>query len=155
MIAIALMLAKVVPATTPSVSLHLICKGGGLRDDDDVQSVHAVSSDGKSMNGTVTENKKVSYSAQFEFVIEGDTGRVRWPMTMLPPLNRAHDGWTVLDQIKVSDDEIAARTKMNFANHPRFRIDRIHGTIEMAGWGANFSGSCEIYKPEADAVHAF
>jgi len=154
MIAIALMLADVAPAATPALDLHLICVGGGLADQDDSKSVHGTTSDGKSVNGTVHSETHVPYKAQLEFVFTKGGGRIRWPMSLIAPLNRAKDGWTTLEKIKISDYEIEAMTKMNFANHPHFRIDRVHGTIEMAAWGASFQGTCTPYKPD-DQPRAF
>ena len=82
---------------------------------------------------------------------DDDTGRIRMPRVMLPPVHGGDDGWMKLKDVKRSDREITATAAVNFINSPKVRLDRVTGRISIDGKAGNYSGECQKFDPAAMA----
>lgn len=69
---------------------------------------------------------------------------------MLPPIHGGENGWFKLSDIASSDRDITASADINFANHPKVRIDRVTGVINIVGKAGNFVGECRKFDPQAE-----
>lgn len=58
------------------------------------------------------------------------------------------DGWWPVSDLRVTDDAISGRLRLNIVNKPSFRIDRVNGDIELNGL-MPFRGQCESTAGEA------
>lgn len=77
--------------------------------------------------------------------------QMKLPAVMLPLTNRADDhGWLNLKNVKVTEKNITGAIDENFVSAPKFRIDRVGGTLDISGLLATFSGSCQKSDPEND-----
>lgn len=79
--------------------------------------------------------------------IVNGAGRIRLPRGLLPPLHGGEGGWLELRDLVETDNEVTASAAVNFANHPKIRIDRIGGAISIDGTKGTFSGQCRSYDP--------
>ena len=52
------------------------------------------------------------------------------------------DGWWPVSDLRVEEDAISGRIRINLVNKPSFRIDRVNGDIELNGL-MPFRGQCE------------
>lgn len=52
------------------------------------------------------------------------------------------DGWWPVSELRIGDDAISGRIRINLVNKPSFRIDRVNGDIELSGL-MPFRGQCE------------
>jgi hypothetical protein len=90
----------------------------------------------------------VPFDDQVNIEINDDnTGRIRLPRTMLPPIHGGNEGWFDLESIKKSDSEILASAGVSFINSPKVRIDRMTGLVSISGKAGSFSGECQPYDP--------
>jgi hypothetical protein len=83
--------------------------------------------------------------------LAGDQRRVRIPSVMLPPMHGASEGgWLPLENLNLGEREISGSFALNVVNHPKIRIDRGTGRIEIVGAGAfGFHGNCQSHDPDA------
>lgn len=79
--------------------------------------------------------------------INGATGSIRLPRTMLPKFHGGDAGWFELRNVQETDDSITGEAAVNFANHPKVHLDRITGTISIDGKSGHYSGTCQRYDP--------
>lgn len=146
-------LVTVAALTAPSASLaaplNLICFGGGSANKVHSSSVYAQDNNGNFGTAQVQSTRQVGFEDQVNVEInDDDTGRIRAPRTMLPPLHGGDGGWFAFKNIKRTEQAITGSAGINFINSPKVRIDRITGTINISGKAGDFVGKCELYSPE-------
>lgn len=134
-------------ASEPADGLDLLlrCDGTGTRIEAQTTTMSASNSAGQDVTADATTYSKERFNDRLLLDLKLDAGRIRMPKSMVPPMNSGGtDGWWSLTDLKVSEDAILARLKLNFLNRPVVRIDRSTGDIEVSGFaGLNFRGSCE------------
>jgi hypothetical protein len=143
---------QVAAQKTPD-STHLICLGAGSANK--VASAYAFGSNGQW--ATVLSKQESPFDDQVNVDINWenpDQSRIRLPRKMLPGLHGGKEGWFELREIDRSEGEIRASAAINFANHPKVRIDRKTGAISINGKAGDYSGTCQPYDP-ATMQHKF
>lgn len=130
-----------------SVSLHLICGGGGTAHDTRSTNAYASDSSGNSATATIVSRQDREFEDQVNIEIQNGEGRIRLPRTMLPAIHGGDNGWMRLSDIHETNEEITAHAVVNPISHPDVRIDRISGTVSISGRIGHFSGQCENYDP--------
>jgi len=139
------------PPTGGGLVLHLICMGTG-----DHQVAHSAWGSAWSKHGTVSgfgvSHSQEQFNEQMDVDVNGPVARTRVPRRFLPPLHGGEGGWFDIKDLVVTDDEITGTVLINYANHPKLRIDRRSGTIAMDGKVGAFAGDC---RPSDPAQRAF
>jgi len=134
--------------------LSLVCDGGGSANRATSAQAFAWNNSGGSANAIVTGRREVGFEDQLQLWIEGDQGKARMPRTMLPPVHGGDGGWFEVKGIRVSDTEITGTVEVNFMNHPKLILDRLAGTVSLAGKAGQFNGRCRKFDP-ANSQRAF
>lgn len=120
--------------------IRLRCEGEARRAE--AQTTRSYSSRNGAETQTSLRDKVRSDLVKVE--IADGRARVFLPDSLIPPLNDPEeDGWWKVTDLKMSDVEITGRFRINFANKPTFRIDRLHGDIDLQGYQLSFRGQCE------------
>lgn len=140
--------AAVLAQTGQSPRLDLVCLGAGSANRPDVRTGSAIDSSGNMAWGQSVGQRSVPFDDQVNLWVEGDAGEIMLPRVMLPIIRGGKDGWFKLKGIKATDREITGTASVNPLNNPKVRIDRITGTISIAGKAGNYSGSCQRYDPD-------
>jgi hypothetical protein len=91
------------------------------------------------------------FDEQMDVDLNGGAARARVPRRFLPPLHGGDGGWFEVNEVAVTDDAITGTVLINFANHPKLRIDRRSGSITLDGKVGAFSGMCKPFKEEERA----
>lgn len=139
-------------ADTPAaLELHLVCRGTGDREVQSVGTAVAFAG-GHTAFALGTQTGRQMFDEQMDIDITGETAQVRVPRRFLPPIHGGSDGWFQVKQLRVGPDEITGKVAVNFANHPKLRIDRRTGSVAMDGNVGSFAGQCEKVDPH---LHAF
>lgn len=128
-------------------SLHLICMGAGHANKDDDSYAYAGSSNGQTAWARMEGTTAVQFADQVNVDIDGATGRIRMPRTMLPPIHGGKDGWMDIEKLTIGEREITGSVGVNFINSPKLRIDRVTGVLSLAGKSGGFTGQCKPYDP--------
>lgn len=120
----------------------LECRGGGQRDTTATVTTNNWSSPGTPTQSTVQASEAYSDRMMVEFDEAG--GRVRFPRSLLPQIRGqgSGDGWWILEDYSLTDDEIRGRVNLNWLNRPTITIDRRTGNVDMASRYATFAGEC-------------
>ena len=127
-------------ARAADAPLRLRCDGEARRAE--AQTTRSYSSRNGAETQTTLRDKVRSDLVKFEMA--DGRARVFLPDSLIPPLNDPEeDGWWKVTDLKVADGEITGRFRINFANKPTFRIDRLHGDIDLQGYQLSFRGQCE------------
>ena len=75
--------------------------------------------------------------------VKDGAARVRLPPALVTAVNSGgEDGWWTATELKITDETITGRLRLNLVNKPGFRIDRLTGDIELGG-AYPFTGTCE------------
>jgi hypothetical protein len=127
--------------------LNLVCVGAGSANKVTNTYAYGADNNGNSAWANVTGNRTVPFDDQVNLWIEGNQGRLRMPRTMLPKLHGGEGGWFEINDLKMDENEITGSVAVNFANHPKLRIDRITGAISLSGKAGDYSGHCSAYDP--------
>lgn len=139
-----------VPNISYAATINLICYGGGSANKATVSSVYANDNWGNTASGQVVGQRQVGFEDQVNVEVNDDnTGRIRVPRSMLPPLHGGNEGWFEFKNIKTTDTAITGSAGINFINSPKVRLDRVTGTINISGKAGDFVGRCEPYDPAA------
>jgi hypothetical protein len=142
-----LALVFVAAASTAPLDLHLICDGGGVQGGSATAQTYSYDSDGNSRSTTVTIPRSRSFDDQVRVDIAGDSGRIRIPQAMLPPIRGGKEGWFDLRKVEATDSDITAVATINVLNKVKLRLDRISGTISFTTLRGQFMGRCTAYDP--------
>ena len=126
-----------------SVDLLLRCDGAGTKQSLNIATVNSFDSYGGIGSSMIMGANKEKLDERVLVDIHENIARIRFPRSLLPPYNNgSKDGWWELTDVSVSDEAISARFRLNFANKPAVRIDRLSGDIEVTGF-AKFRGECQ------------
>ena len=137
--------------------LELHCPGSGLKTSTETATVNSFgkSGDDKEKSTTVIQNQtKVPFDGTFELKIAMGSAKVRVPDALRPTLGSGkRDSWIDVSDLEMNDREIKGTFRFNFANKPKFRVDRLTGEVHVSGVGAEFTGNCQ--KVDAAAERKF
>jgi len=132
------------------LTLRLICMGTG-----DHQVAHTswgtLWTKHGSANAVGVSNSQDQFNDQMDVDLNGAVARARVPRRFLPAAHGGEGGWFDIKELAVSDDAITGTVLINFANHPKLRIDRRSGTIAMDGKVGAFAGQCKRVDPNEKA----
>jgi len=102
------------------------------------------------VSGTVTGSSSVviprneEFTDQVDLRLFGGDDRIRLPGSTIPTIHGgAGGGWYKLKDVVADARSIRAKAMVNFVNHPVVYIDRVTGTISIAGRNGNYSGECQ------------
>jgi hypothetical protein len=131
--------------------LLLTCTGGGTTRQNTYITKERYDSHGRRQTYQETDTVPVPFNGKVEVRLLSGKGQMKLPAAMLPLANRADDqGWLNLKNVKVTEKNITGAIDENFVSAPKFRIDRVGGTLDISGLLATFSGSCQKSDPEND-----
>ena len=82
---------------------------------------------------------------KMDIAIANGTGRVRVPRPYLPAWHGGTDSWFDVKDLVATDDAITATVLINFARHPKLRVDRHTGAVELSGNLGTYQGKCRPY----------
>jgi hypothetical protein len=143
--------AQPVPGTSaPGLTLHLVCRGIG---DHEVRhgSVGTIfGRHGGVATGFGSTGEQDQFGEQMDINIEGANATTRVPRRFLPPLHGGNGGMFDIKDMVVTEDTITGTVLINVTNHPKLRIDRRTGAVDLDGKVGSYSGECKPY----DAVTA-
>lgn len=143
------------PTAGDARALHLVCFGAGSSDRTSITTGNLYDNQGNSVTGQVFTEQAVTFRDQVILEIQDDdSGRIRMPPAMLPPIRGGTDGWFDLKKVKITDSEITGVVQVNFINSPKLRLDRVQGSISINGKAGDYSGTCQPYDPST-AVRKF
>jgi len=145
---------------TSGGQLNLTCVGGGTAEK---ASVVTGSSNGyvsgmvggTLVSGTVTGSSTVvvprneQFSDQVDIQLFNGNDRIRLPRTTIPTFHGGDGGWFRLKNVVADARSIHAEAQVNFLNHPKIYIDRVTGTISIAGKDGDYSGECQVIDASA------
>ncbi len=97
----------------------------------------------------VTDSGRKPFNGSGYVEIAGNNARIKLPSPMVPLLSGGNGGWFIVNDLWVNDDEITGTVRINALNKPKLRIDRHSGQITLAGGFADFSGQCDLVRPDA------
>ena len=147
-IAVALACVLAVQADAPP-ELHLMCSGSGRQGVDRNVTAYSHDNYGNTATTTATESRTVGFDDEVRVDITGETGRVRIPQTMLPPLRGGDEGWFNLRKIEATAEEITAVATINLINKIKLRLDRVTGRLSFTTLRGSFAGRCQRIDPAA------
>lgn len=127
--------------------IDLVCSGGGFSRRTEVDTGYATDNDGNRVQGQIERGVSEAYDAQVDLWVDGGSGEIRLPRSLLPKFRGGRNGWFRLDKLQMDDREIAAQVAVNFANKPRLLIDRQSGRISIDGKNGRYSGECRKRDP--------
>ena len=86
--------------------------------------------------------------ARVLFEMSDGAARLHLPSSLVTAVHGGDtDGWWPVSDLRVSDEAISGRIRINIVNKPAFRIDRVDGDIELNGL-MPFHGQCESTAEE-------
>lgn len=145
--------APSVPPATPAsggLVLRLICMGTGDREVAHSSWATAATNNGSASAFGVSHSQE-QFDDQMDVDLNGSAARARVPRRFLPPLHGGDGGWFNVNDVMVTDDAITGTVLINFANHPKLRIDRRTGAIALDGRVGAYAGMCKPFKVEERA----
>lgn len=92
-----------IACATPAAAepLHLVCLGAGSANRAATATAFANNSEGQSSWAQVTGNRSVPFEDQVNVEMDGDTGKIRMPRSMLPLIRGGENGWFELRKARV------------------------------------------------------
>jgi hypothetical protein len=149
---IGIITSLVVAGSTLAEDFHLSCGGQGSRVAASTTYGEATDNYGDFVTGSATTYYKATAPDRLLIEIDDNVQRIRVPATIIPPLHAGgRDGWWILKNVKVTDDEISGQFELNFVNQPTFHVDRRTGDISLQGFRNGFTGICEKFDPAPEA----
>ena len=145
--ATAIILATPASAQEAGNRLSLVCGGAGMANKHSTTQAYGWNNSGDSADAIITSERSVGFEDQLQLWIEGGAGKARMPRTMLPPIHGGNGGWFDVKDIRVSDTEITGTVAVNALNHPKLVLDRLAGTVSLAGKAGQFNGRCQKFDP--------
>ena len=138
--------ALAVAGAAQAQSLKLQCAGTSSRTVADVSTLSASDIYGHTATGDVTRYRRSHEDVSVGFELADGAARIQLPRDMVPLISGGGvQGWWNVSDLQVTDDEIVGRYALNVISHPRIRIDRHTGVIEIEGRRA-FHGECQNVK---------
>ena len=80
--------------------------------------------------------------------IANGVARVRVPRHYLPPWHGGNEGWFEVKDLVITDAAISGTVLINFARHPKLRVDRHTGAVELDGNLGTYQGECRPYEAQ-------
>lgn len=127
--------------------LHLVCGGAGTATKPDFTFVDGSTSYGSEFSATAMGTRDRNFADEVSVRLDDADPRIRLPRSMLPPARGGKDGWFKIKNLKITDQDITGSAAVNFINNPKFRLDRITGSISISGKAGDYSGRCEPFDP--------
>lgn len=143
----ALLLAGSAQAQESGNRLNLVCDGGGAANKPTSTFAQGWGSNGNTAGAVINGQRSVGFEDQLQLWIEGGEGKARLPRVMLPAIRGGENGWFEIKDIKVSENEITGTVGVNVINHPKLVLDRLTGTVSLAGKAGQFNGRCQKFDP--------
>lgn len=147
LIASALALATYCPGVSAqsmtATNLTLVCKVSGQHKVETSSDSFSSGKDGKGEWRTGYNEQVVPFTDQISIVIEPGRAQLQYPRAALPTIHGGNDGWFDIRQLFMGQDEIKGEIAINFANHPKIKLDRRTGVISVSEPSGSFSGTCE------------
>ena len=138
---IAFFLAAQADAAPPFPKMALVCRGQIVRAVPIEQSsAVAVDDAGHSVRASGVTERAMASDADVLFRMEDGAATLHLPSSLLPGFHNGKAGWMPVENLQVSDREIAGKVRINFLVHSSFRIDRMTGQMTSSG---GFDGACE------------
>lgn len=138
--------ALTIAGAAQAQNLKLQCAGTASRTVADVSTLSASDNYGHTATGDVTSYRRNHEDVSVGFELADGAARIRLPSDMVPLISGGGvQGWLNVSDLQVTDDEIVGRYALNILSHPRIRIDRHTGVIEIEGRRA-FHGECQNVK---------
>ena len=110
------------------------------------------------VSGTVTGSSTVvipreeGFTDQVDLVLFAGNDRIRLPSSTIPAFHGGvGGGWYKLKDVVADARSIRAKALVNFVNHPSIYIDRVTGTISIAGKDGDYGGQCQPTDSNAPA----
>lgn len=109
------------------------------------------------ISGTYSGGSSVVIPRNEEFADQVDVrlfagdDRIRLPASTIPALHGGAGGWFKLKNVVADGRSIRAKAEVNFINKPKIYIDRVTGTISIAGKDGDYSGQCQAVQGDAPA----
>lgn len=100
-------------------------------------------------SSTVNIPRQQGFKDQVDVRLFSGDDRIRLPRTMLPPLRGGKGGWFKLKNIVADARSIRAKAAVNIINNPNVFIDRVTGTITIAGKAGDYAGQCQAIDATA------
>jgi hypothetical protein len=149
---------------TPTQSqLNLTCFGGGT-----AKKVTVISGSNSGylsgmvgstpVSGTVSGSSSVviprreGFTDQVDVEFFSGNDRIRLPSSTIPAFHGGQGGgWYKLKDVVADAHSIRAKALVNFINHPSIYVDRVTGTISIAGRDGDYTGQCQATDANAPA----
>lgn len=131
---------------TQDTGIYLMCNSSGVAKETKTVTANSLGKDDELEVTSMSVPLQTSYNGQTRVEIGTGVTRIRLPEAMLPSLHGGRDGWYELRDLDMGEQEIEAKIAINFLNHPKVRLDRMAGTIEIDGSSGTFQGSCTRYE---------
>jgi hypothetical protein len=162
MVSFLLLAAAAAAQAAPQQPLALTCFGGGTAKK--VTVINGGSTGYVSgmvgttpVSGTVSGSSSVviprseGFSDQVDVRLFGGDDRIRLPASTIPSIHGGNAGWFRLKDVVADAHSIHAKAEVNFINKPSIYIDRVTGTISIAGKDGHYTGQCQIIDANAPA----
>jgi hypothetical protein len=149
-----LILSLCIPLMAGANDLLLSCDGKGSVTATQTTTVNQFQPGqaGHNQVGVVTTPTRRPFSGTGMLEIKMGTARMRVPDPMIPALMSGDNGgWYPIENLDMNDKEITGVVHINFLSQPKFRIDRMTGSISLSGGVGDFAGSCNAIDPNAKA----
>jgi hypothetical protein len=151
---VALSLSFCLPLTAGANDLSLSCEGKGSIAATETTTVNQFKPGhaGQNQMGVATTPTRRPFSGTGVVEIKTGMARMRVPDPMIPVLMSGDTGgWYPIENLGMNDKEITGVVHINFLSQPKFRIDRMTGSMSMSGGAGDFAGSCTAVDPNAKA----
>lgn len=135
--------------STATISLELTCVGGGEATKHHSATAFAAGSEGSAWGSEIYTTES-SFQDQVDVRLFSGNDRIRLPRHMLPLIHGGDNGWIKLSEIIATERDITASADVNLANHPKVRIDRVTGVINIVGKAGNYVGDCRKFDPQVE-----
>lgn len=151
---VALSLSLCLPLLAGANDLTLTCDGNGYMAATQTTTVNQFQPGqaGHNRMGVATTATRRPFSGTSVVEIKMGTARMRVPDPMIPALMSGDSGgWYPIENLDMRDKEITGVVHINLLSQPKFRIDRMTGTLSLGGGAGDFSGSCSAVDVNAKA----
>jgi len=128
------------PSSKPETEMLLVCDGSTFTVAPTSQTNALVTdNNGYMASGSVTSSRPASVGFQVRLRIIGGDAEMNIPAIAAPTISNGNGGWYKVKDLKIGENEISGKIRMNWFDSSIFRIDRRTGQITSEG---GFSGTC-------------
>jgi len=103
----------------------------------------------KHETAVVTDSGRKQFAGSGYVEIIGQNARIKLPSQMVPLLSSGNDGWFIVSDLWVNDDEITGTVRINALNKPKLRIDRNSAILTLSGGFSDFTAQCDVVRNDA------